>query len=260
MSSSYADHQEKISKVFEIPYFLPFPEKKQKLLEFGCGVGALTRNIALNSPASSITAIDINPELIDLAQIRSQEQNFKNIVFHQGDVSSFKDLSQEFDGAYCRFLLEEFTEPSKVIKSMSQFVKKGGWVCAYERLNKYCSTFPHSEAVTTVWNAIYEFYQKSYGANPNVAQELEKHFELAGLQNINVQGFSRILSKEKNADLFSWYIEAALTVIEQMKVQLLKDEIVSNQILSSAIENYKNMLSSPNSFFLEVTICVTGNR
>ncbi|MBK9324463.1 MAG: methyltransferase domain-containing protein [Bdellovibrionaceae bacterium] len=240
--------------------FPSFSGKKTKLLEFGCGVGALTRYIALNAPSSEITAIDINQELIDLAKIRSQEQHFKNIIFRQGDANLFKDLTEEFDGAYCRFLLEEFNDPVKVIKSMSQFVNSEGWVCVYERLNRYCRTYPHSDAITNVWNAIYEFYQKSYGANPNIAEELTVHFESAGLKNIKSQGFSRILSKEKNADLFSWYVEAALAVITQLKEQLLKDGKISYQTFDEAIGNYKNLLASPNSFILEVTVCVTGFR
>lgn len=259
MSSSYAEHQEKISKIFEMPNFLPL-QNGQKLLEFGCGVGALSRYVALNSPESLITAMDINQELINLAKIKTHEQNLSNINFLQADANSVKDLSKDYDGAYCRFLLEEFTEPTKVIETMSQFVRNGGWVCAYERLNSYCRLYPYSESVSLVWNAIYEFYKNSYGASPFVAETLQDHFVSAGLKNVNVQGFSRILSRQIDMALFSWYIEAALTVIGKMREQLVKSEIISEQTLARALEDYKNLLNSSSSFILEVTICVKGTK
>jgi len=258
MSSSYAEHQEKISKIYDSD-FLSLTSG-QKFLEFGCGVGALSRKLALQSPHALITAIDINTDLIELAKIKTREQNIKNITFRQADASSVQDLPQDYDGAYCRFLLEEFSNPSEVIKSMSQFVKTGGWVCAYERLNAYSRIYPHSESVTLAWKAIYEFYKNSYGASPAVAEDLSNHFTKAGLENISTQGFTQILSKQKDQTLFKWYIEAALSVLEQMQAPLLKNNLIAELHLKKASGDYKNLLSSAEAFILEVSVCTTGTK
>jgi len=259
MSSTYADHQEKISKIYGSPEHLPL-QPKQRLLEYGCGVGALSRSVALKSIDSEITAIDINKDLIELGKIRAHEQGIKNITFLHGNASAVQNLNGAYDGAYCRFLLEEFAEPTKIIKSMSSFVKAGGWLNAYERLNNYCRLYPHSESVDLVWKAIYEFYRTSYGASPNAAENLQDYFLEAGLKDIRTQGFSRILSAENDQDLFSWYIESALSVIEQMEAPLREQNLVQEQILTRAKKDYRNLLDTPNAFILEATVSVMGTK
>ncbi len=93
MSVEYADHQEKISAIYEIPGFLLF-HVNQKLIEFGCGVGALTRLVGRQSPLTQITAMDFNPQLIFLAQQRFVSEGLKNIHFLRGDLNSPRLVSE----------------------------------------------------------------------------------------------------------------------------------------------------------------------
>ncbi|MBL7671290.1 MAG: class I SAM-dependent methyltransferase [Bdellovibrionaceae bacterium] len=257
MSLAYADHQEKISEIYDAPDYLLL-RPKQKLLEYGCGVGALSRQVALKSPDTQIIAMDINKELIEIGKNRAQEQGIGNITFQLGDACASQTLDSTYDGAYCRFLFEEFTEPVKVIRSMSSLVQPGGWISTYERLNNYCRLYPHSEAINQSWQAIYEFYKNTYGARPYAAEELQDHFSKAGLKDIKSQGFSKILSMQKDKEQFIWFIEAALSVIGQMEAELLKHELITELILKQAKEDYQQLLDSPNAFALEVTVCVTG--
>jgi hypothetical protein len=143
---------------------------------------------------------------------------------------------------------------------MKRLVVDGGWVCAYERLNNYSRIYPNSEAVTQAWQAIYNFYQTSYGANPIAGENLQIYFNEAGLENVQMQGFSKIISNKKDGALFSWYVEAAIKVLDQTGSHLLKNALLSKQLLAAAKKDYVSLLNSQDSFALEVTVATVGTK
>lgn len=258
MSLEYAQHQEKISKIFEGAFFLPPTRRQAKLMELGCGVGALTRLVAAHFPEGKIIAIDSNQALIELGKNKAIEQKLKNISFVKDDIALLKPLPGEYDGAYCRFLLEDLQDPLRALQTMKSSVKEGGWVCAQERLNSYCKVYPHSESIEQMWAAIFEHQQAHHNTHPKIAEQLQGYFNELGLKNVSTQAFSKTLSLQNSAELFTWYIESTVKVFEHFREVLTKKNLRSEQVLNNAIKDYKAILKSPEAFLLEVAITTTG--
>ncbi len=80
----------------------------RKALDFGCGVGRLSR--ALSAVSENVVAVDIAPSMI--AQGRSMHENFHNIEWvlnQQADLRAFADGA--FDVVYTNVVLQHMPPP-----------------------------------------------------------------------------------------------------------------------------------------------------
>ncbi len=70
------------------------------ILELGCGPGNITKYIALKRPDFVIDAIDVAPNMIELAKINVPSANFSVMDSRQID-----ELDRKYDGIICGFCL-----------------------------------------------------------------------------------------------------------------------------------------------------------
>lgn len=72
---------------------LPEQLSGKRVLDAGCGTGALALELA--NKGAHVTAVDLSPNLIELAKSRIPESDRKNIEFYAGDM--LDDAYGEFD-------------------------------------------------------------------------------------------------------------------------------------------------------------------
>ena len=72
---------------------LPQDLSGKRVLDAGCGTGALALELA--NRGATVTAVDLSPNLIELALSRIPEEGRKNIRFHAGDM--LDEAYGEFD-------------------------------------------------------------------------------------------------------------------------------------------------------------------
>lgn len=99
----------KIMKYHE--WFLNNIDSHSKILDVGCGIGALTYD--LSKKADKIIAIDISQKSIDFAQKRYYSDN---IIFMKADINEFK-FDEKFDYIILSSVLEH-------IKDRKSFLRK----------------------------------------------------------------------------------------------------------------------------------------
>jgi demethylmenaquinone methyltransferase/2-methoxy-6-polyprenyl-1,4-benzoquinol methylase len=68
----------------------------KRVLEIACGTGYWTEVLARS--AASVTAVDINEEVLDVARAKSL-----NATFHRADVYALPELQQKFDAGLAAF-------------------------------------------------------------------------------------------------------------------------------------------------------------
>lgn len=79
-----------------IQLFAPVKDQINRILDIGTGSGCIAIALAAHFPKAHITAIDINPEALVLAQKNATLNNIKNIEFLQSNL--FEKLqNQKFD-------------------------------------------------------------------------------------------------------------------------------------------------------------------
>ena len=92
----------------------------------------------------------------------------------------------QFDGVYCRFLLEHVADPKKVVSEMCRAARPGAWICTCEWELDCRVNYPESKAIEQVWRGIYSL-QERVGGDPWIARKLYGILKNAGLTQVRVE-------------------------------------------------------------------------
>jgi SAM-dependent methyltransferase len=106
--------------------FAQFPDAG-RLLDAGCGTGALASAMAARWPARPIVGIDIAPPYVAFAKSRTR---FANLVFEEGDVAKLPYPDASFAGAAAQLVLNFVPDPVAALKEMRRVTAPGGRLVA----------------------------------------------------------------------------------------------------------------------------------
>ncbi|NHN33687.1 class I SAM-dependent methyltransferase [Paenibacillus agricola] len=96
--------------------------KESKILEVGCGTGRTSCFLSLNG--YSITAMDIQPEMLIKAKKRAEAQGLQ-VDFVEGDIGSIPFESNQFDVILAESVTN-FAEASTALSEYYRVLKPGG--------------------------------------------------------------------------------------------------------------------------------------
>lgn len=103
-------------------------QKGQLVLDIGCGTGALTLRAA--SKGANVKGIDINSQMLDIAQKRSNEMNlFKNIEFCEMGIAELESIkSDSYDVIMSGLCFSELSEDELIytLKHIKRILKQHG--------------------------------------------------------------------------------------------------------------------------------------
>jgi ubiquinone/menaquinone biosynthesis C-methylase UbiE len=99
-----------------------------KILEVACGTG---QNFALFAPNSEITAVDLSPKMLELAQRNAMEHGLKvNLAVMDGEQLEFPDGS--FDTVVSTLSTCTFPNPVKALQEMKRVCQPDGLILLLE--------------------------------------------------------------------------------------------------------------------------------
>ncbi len=228
--------------------FLPALRPGMRILEVGCGTGAIAREVAGRVAPGEVVGVDREERQLGTARRLATDQGVKNMQFRSGEASKLDFPGGEFDAAYCRFVLEHVADPLAVVREMKRVVKSSGWVCAYEWANECDVCYPGSPAVREAWMAIYRF-QEAHGGDPWIARKLYGIFLQVGLDDVKAEGSAWTVTagEQENLRLF---VEGAREITRQTRDGLLSEHFVSEELLAQAEQEYRQLLDCPHTFIV----------
>jgi ubiquinone/menaquinone biosynthesis C-methylase UbiE len=97
-----------------------------KLLDAGCGSGAMSRLIASHHPHFEVVGIDLNPAYISYAQDLGRAAALDNLTFEQGDLRALPFTPASFDVIWSRFVLYFLPNPEAAIAEFRRVIRPGG--------------------------------------------------------------------------------------------------------------------------------------
>lgn len=101
------------------------PKQISRLVEFGCGSGALMRFLVRNFGAQ-VEGLDVNPNAIRLARERSGDMPFSSkIAFQVADMSATKMPDAAFDGAASLDVLLFVPDKGKALQEVARVLRPG---------------------------------------------------------------------------------------------------------------------------------------
>lgn len=109
-------------------------EKPEKILEFGCGTGAVLRALAMRDDFNGhAIGVDHCAAFINAANKFSQQEKVADrLAFRVGDVHELDIPSASFDVVIAHTLLSHVTEPAKVLSEMARIVRPNGKIIIFD--------------------------------------------------------------------------------------------------------------------------------
>ena len=93
-----------------------------KVLDMGCGTGALMSMVLDEDHGREITGIDLSEKMLEQAKQRMKDK----AVLIQGDCENLPLESNYFDLVYCNDSFHHYPNPEKVCKEVFRVLKYGG--------------------------------------------------------------------------------------------------------------------------------------
>lgn len=117
-------------------------EKGVRVLDVACGTGVLFPDYIKRG--ADVTAVDISPEMVKIARSK-----FPYINIICGDVEEI-DFAQKFDAVMIYNAFPHFPNPERLIKKLSELLRKGGRLSVAHGMSREALLKHHSEKASAV--------------------------------------------------------------------------------------------------------------
>jgi len=125
----------------------------ERLLEIGCGVGAVLAQIGGAHPDVQLCGIDISPEQIDAAHRHLRNQGMDDVELVVGDGAALPWPSEHIDRVRLVWVMEHLSNPVAVLKEARRVLKPGGTIHITETDYASLQLSPPDDAIQALLSA-----------------------------------------------------------------------------------------------------------
>lgn len=227
-----------------------------KVLDAGCGTGAVTRKMALKVLPAEACGIDMDPLFIDRAKKTALDEGIKNIRFELGNIDNLTYDTGFFDLAYCRLVLMHVKNPVKTIAELKRVTKKGGIVAASDTDDGTMLTYPPAPRFFNLWSKFGE-RAKARGDDRYIGRRLYSIFSEAGVSSIKIYPFPTHATQQ-NPDVLRMLVYVPVQIVEQDRDDMIKEGRITAVEYEEAMKEVKLVLNHPGAFALGTTFLALG--
>jgi SAM-dependent methyltransferase len=176
--------------------------------DFGCGVGAMTRNLAeMVGPLGSATGIDLHQSQLAEAANLCAARGLANVSFCNADACDTRLPDNTFDLVYCRFLLIHVPDPVACLREMKRVLKPGGIVFAED--GDLLSGGGTPPSALDHFGGLFERLGPRKGVDYRLGRDLYHHVKRADFDDIEVDIYQPAYSRGRERVFLKWSIEEA---------------------------------------------------
>jgi ubiquinone/menaquinone biosynthesis C-methylase UbiE len=128
-------------------------EPGTRLLEVGCGVGAVLAVLGQEYPGLQLFGIDIEPQQLEFAHTHLERSGVE-ATLAQGDAIKLPFPDASFDHVWMMWFLEHVADPPAALREARRVLGTGGAITAIEVDYSTCSAVPSTPAIEALFRAM----------------------------------------------------------------------------------------------------------
>ena len=211
---------------------IPFLKPGIRVLDVGCGTGAISKDIAaIVGSQGSVTGIDNTAHFIESG--KETYQAVKNLELIHADVFEF-DTSDKFDVVISARVLQWLNNPVEALIRFKHFLKPDGQISVLDYNHELLSWTPSPPESMLQFYATFLRWRADAGMNNHIAEDLSSYFAEAGLKNVEVFNANEVYTKGEDNFIPRVGIWSKVAVSTQM----VEEGYISNDDRLKAIEDY----------------------
>jgi len=241
-----------LEKEFELMGLKP----GMKVLDAGCGTGAVARRIAAKVFPGEVCGIDMDSLFISEARKLASSAGIKNIEFQLGDVNDLKQFDGTFDVSYSRLVLMHVKNPVKTVMELKRATKKDGIVVVSDVDDGGVITYPEMPKMMDV-SSKYSRWAKMRGEDRYIGRQLFSIFSQAGLSQTTIYPLP-IHATQQTPEMFKMLVSVPVQIMEQSKETLIKEGLMTAEHYAEAMKEVQMLLTHSGAFAMGVTFLAVG--
>jgi ubiquinone/menaquinone biosynthesis C-methylase UbiE len=112
----------------EAAFFLPRLRPGMRLLDCGCGPGAITVDLAQIVAPGEVVGVDMEASQFGFGLHRAAEMSLTNVRFAQGNLYDLPFPADSFDAVFVHAVLYHLREPARALGEIHRVLRSGGIV------------------------------------------------------------------------------------------------------------------------------------
>lgn len=240
-------------------FVLPQLKSPMRLLDFGCGPGTITVDLAEHLlPDGSVVGIDSSEEVIDQAQSNADEKGVTNIEFAVNSVYDTGYSDDSFDAAYAHQVLQHLSEPVRALNEVRRILRPGG-ICAVREVDWGASAiWPPDERLARFLEVYYKVAERN-GGDAHAGRRVKQWFTEAGFSDLTVTTSTWTFSDENG---LKWWGE-------QWAVRILRSDLAKRAVeygiateseLAEISQGWLDWVDAEGAFFAFMQVEVVGTK
>ena len=220
-------------------------KKYPNILELACGTGRVTANLAKSVNHDSLTATDLNKDMIEVAKKNVSD---KNIQWQVADALNLPFEKSSFDAVVCQFGIMFFPDKLKGLQEAHRVLKPGGKLLfnTWDKVENIPAIHEGRKVIESFFeNDQPDFYKVPFSMHDK--NELENLMKAAGFKNANATLVKKEGISASAADLAKGMVEGNpifLAIVEkdpsliepiEKKVENILAEKFGNNPLKSSL-------------------------
>lgn len=231
-------------------------KKGMRVLDAGCGTGAITRMIARMVAPGEVHGRDIDPVFIEAAKKFAEEEDFTNIQFDLGNIDNLEFDDDSFDAAYCRLVLMHVKDPVVSVGELRRVTTSGGLIAASDNDDGGVIVYPPIPAAMKAWSK-YGEHARTRGEDRYVGRKLFSIFSQAGLRTIEIVPIPQPVTQQ-DPNLLALFAAVPKQIVEADKEALISKGYLSPREYEEGMKEIQQFPAHPGAFAMSMTFLATG--